>query len=572
MNLPEKTESLTSNLHSGEEELESKQSSQNCELASQLSAEKLKNGTIIDSDSSLSLKIVTFVKNDSQGNFYQACIEKENQEVGVREALSRTEAANRLKREYQALNEIDSCLFPKVIDLFERDEKTYLVTEAIASEPRLFTHICETQKDSLALIPILARLAEAIHLLHEKGWAHLGLRPEQIMVEPTITIIDNSYITALGEKPFCAFFHAGYSSPELNFKKVVTRQQDIYSLGAILYRAITEKIIPEAGLELNCLPEIAGLKQILFNCLDYQNPHYNTMAQLQQDLLSLKQPLSSKVSYSTAGATTIGLNSTRTTNQDSYGYLSGKFTCESQEGSWSVACLADGMGGMAAGEIASEIAVREILASASSFFGNLDPFKIEQQEILVKEWVGFANQKVCTEMEKRRVKGGCAIVCICAMDDRLTLGHVGDCRIYLLRAENEPRLLTRDHSLSMALVLQNEISISEIRDHRDRSKLTRTLGERHPIPEYWIDTLEQTTPNSEKILELQDKDILLLCSDGLWEPILESDLQKLSNQYGEDLNQFANCLLQMALDRKTSDNATVVLLRVEKTNTPYLSK
>src|SRR5437762_13698618 len=76
-----------------------------------------------------------------------------------------------------------------------------------------------------------------------------------------------------------------------------------------------------------------------------------------------------RVTYAVAAATTIGLEPTRTTNQDAYGTLFGEALCGRATEAWGVLCLADGMGGMAAGEVASEVAVRAVLAEAAGLAG-----------------------------------------------------------------------------------------------------------------------------------------------------------------------------------------------------------
>jgi serine/threonine protein phosphatase PrpC len=65
-------------------------------------------------------------------------------------------------------------------------------------------------------------------------------------------------------------------------------------------------------------------------------------------------------------------------------------------------------------------------------------------------------------------------------------------------------------------------------------------------------------------VELQGGDVLLLCSDGLWEPVLEDEMVGVVHQHAPDLHTAATALLAMALQRGAPDNATVVLLRVEE--------
>lgn len=171
-----------------------------------------------------------------------------------------------------------------------------------------------------------------------------------------------------------------------------------------------------------------------------------------------------------------------------------------------------------------------------------------------------ANNKVCAALEARRARGGTTLLCASVVNRRLAIAHVGDCRLYLLR-EGQARLLTRDHSLTMARALQGELTMAEVRHHPDRSLITRSLGDRQPLPEYFVDTLEQLT--GTVTIDVKAGDVLLLGSDGLWEPVLEEEMLDAVRHHAADLHAAANSLLTIALQRGAPDNATVVLLRVD---------
>ena len=112
----------------------------------------------------------------------------------------------------------------------------------------------------------------------------------------------------------------------------------------------------------------------------------------------------------------------------------------------------------------------------------------------------------------------------------------------------------------MALVMQGEIDIDCVRKHPERSAVTRSLGERRPMPDYIIDTLEPVTGNPT--MELERGDTLLLCSDGVWEPLIEEELVALSSAHGTDLNAAAEGIVGATLTRGGGDNATAVLVRL----------
>ena len=526
--------------------------------------EQLAVNTVITSPDGKSFHIVELFKNEPQLNFYTA-IDGDDERVCLQEALSETSAAARLRHEAEVLEGLNCSMFPQLIDCFARDGKTFLVTEEVKTDTTLADVLQDEERQLPQIISCLAQTAFALKQLHTHGWVHLGLRPTHIVIGKPIKILDFSYTTPIGEIPTTIFSHAGYSPPELAQAVPVSVEDDIYAVGAILFQAVTGQTLPEHGAELTLLPAIAGVKQILVRCLGIKESRYQTMTELHQDLLHLKYRLEKTISYSLSAATTIGLETTRTTNQDAYGYLSGKLASESGEQAWTVACVADGMGGMAAGEIASEVAVKTILTLSATAFTQCRQISPEEQAQWVKDWVHEANQKVCDAMEVRRVRGGCTLICICLVDRYLTIAHVGDSRLYRLH-NNELTLLTRDHSLAMTFVLQGQIQPEEIRNHGDRNQVTRSLGDRQPMPDYFIDTLEQTT--GKTTMELQAGDVLLLCSDGLWEPVLEAQMRQVLCDQAPDLNAAANTLLKIALQQEAPDNATVLLLRLDETTAP----
>ena len=150
--------------------------------------------------------------------------------------------------------------------------------------------------------------------------------------------------------------------------------------------------------------------------------------------------------------------------------------------SWAVITVADGMGGMAAGEVASAVAVNTVLAEATAVLAASPNLSAEEQARMTTDWVRKANEKVCDAMEAKQAKGGCTLVCAFLLDKRLTIGHVGDCRIYLIR-DGSIQTLTRDHSVAMSLVMQSQLDISQLRGYPDRSNVTRSLGDARNCPD-----------------------------------------------------------------------------------------
>jgi len=471
------------------------------------------------------------------------------------------ESASLLCREAELLREVECRMFPRVQRSFVTDGRTYLATEKPEGEA-LSELLSQRALEPLRVVSILSQVAVALGRLHAHGYVHLGLRPSVIVPGRPTKIVDCSDVTRAGECPTRKFYYAGYSPPELLKDEFADPRSDIYAVGALLFHAVGGKPIGETGVELMAWePEtpLAGIPQILNRCLGDKETRYSSAEELHRDLLRLVKRLTPEVRYMIGAATSIGLEPTRTTNQDAFTYCLGALCSEEEGQAWAMACVADGMGGMEAGEAASAAVVRSFEAQAQAAFSARSLLAPAVHVSEVKKWAHGANEGVISALERRKAKGGSTVICACLVGNRLAISHVGDCRLYLIRA-GEARLLTRDHSLAMALAMQGEIRLDEVREHPERSRVTRSLGDRRPMPDYLVDTLEQVTGKPTADLELGDT--LLLCTDGVWEPLSDDELVSCIASHECDLNAAAEAVVQMTLGRGGGDNATAVLLRL----------
>jgi len=472
-----------------------------------------------------------------------------------------------LRREAEFLAQAGTAMCPKVLAQFQQGERFFLVTEPLPERSLAQAMRC----GELAFpdfLTILSQVAYALAQLHQKGWVYLGLRPSTILLGKPVKLVDFRWAVRIGECVPTPFYHSGYSPPELSKQEEpVDERADVFAVGALLYHFVNGQPIPETGVQLagwEC--PYGGVPQILHRCLGPKEERFPNAEVLHQELLRLRRRYGPMVVYDVVGMSTIGLEPSRTSNEDALGYLEGVVYSEVTEARWLVTCVADGMGGMEAGEVASERAVRTVLSEAASTFSTSPCPSTEDQVRLVQEWVHKANEEVCAAMEQQRARGGTTFLCCLLVGKRLAIAHVGDCRLYLVRA-GEITLLTRDHSLAMTLAMQEgKVDPDALRHHPDRSRLTRSLGERSPLPQYFVDTLQTTT--GKPTMELEEGDILLLCSDGLWEPV--ADAEMVTQLQTNDLHRAAEELLRLALQRGAPDNATVVLVRVREILPPEL--
>lgn len=493
--------------------------------------------------------------------------------IRLREAVG--SSAARMAGEAQLRTGADAVGLAPVIDFFVRDERSYLADE-LSPSPATLATMFENQAGFPVVLSVLIQVAATLSNLHEAGWVHLGLRPEAIDVEPEIRLVDFTHMLPLGQTPPVAISHAGYSAPELTYGTAVDQTADVYSLGALLFRAVTGKPLPETGSDWQlCEPSlhVPGVPQILRRCLGAAHTRYAGMSELHRDLLRLQQRRQPVAEYAIAAASSIGLEPGRTTNQDAYGHLTGGQLSEAGTVPWAVVCVADGMGGMAGGDIASDVAVRTILAAAGADAVNAistgsqqtqssdTSSSADEQSRLLKQWVMTANDNVHEALSNRGLQGGCTIVAVLMKNRRMAMAYAGDCRIYLWR-NGELQCVTKDHSYVMALVAQGEVKLEDVRSHPDRNKVTRALGERQGLPDYYIDTLDTLAGNPT--MELDAGDVLLLCSDGLWEPVTETEMAKLLDENSQRLAGAVRGMLKLAIQRGAPDNATVALIRIDE--------
>jgi len=205
--------------------------------------------------------------------------------------------------------------------------------------------------------------------------------------------------------------------------------------------------------------------------------------------------------------------------------------------------VADGMGGHAAGEVASRLAV-----DAINEFVCLTG---DDEEIT---WpYGLANRKVLeATKEKSEYEGMATTVAAVLVDgDVANLGHVGDSRIYLLR-DAKITQLTTDHSWVNEQIVGGMISPDQARSHPLRNVVTRALGGKNDLQ---VDM---------KVHKIEPGDMLLLCSDGLTTMMADDDIAGVVAEAKGDVEKAARGLVASANARGGEDNITVVMLRFEE--------
>jgi len=242
-----------------------------------------------------------------------------------------------------------------------------------------------------------------------------------------------------------------------------------------------------------------------------------------------------------AGRSDVGCQ--RENNEDSYLYWEPASDQEFQR-KGRLAVIADGMGGHEGGQEASRMAVdtvREVYDYA---------FRDNPQAALVESFAA-AHTRIQDFAELHPAFHGMGTTCtaLVVRGRQLFFAHVGDSRLYLVRAARILRL-TRDHSYVGRLVENGIVRAEDAEKHPQRHILTAALGAGRDV----------TVDGPDQSVALQDRDDLLLCTDGLWSVVTEEELETAVSN--DPPAQCCAALVKLARQRGGPDNITLQVLRV----------
>ena len=211
--------------------------------------------------------------------------------------------------------------------------------------------------------------------------------------------------------------------------------------------------------------------------------------------------------------------------------------------------VADGMGGHAHGQEASRLAVDTLARSVCGFLSSQQRRPDAFLPGLI-EGVRSANQAVYQRNQSQRTNMGTTMTAALVIDTTAYVAHVGDSRCYLYRPSAGLSQITHDHSIVAALVDVNVIQPDDIYTHPMRNLIYRSLGEKATVE---VDG--STVP-------LAAGDILLLCSDGLWEMVRGSQIAAILSEPASDPFRTAHALIEAALAGGGEDNVSAIVVKV----------
>ena len=214
--------------------------------------------------------------------------------------------------------------------------------------------------------------------------------------------------------------------------------------------------------------------------------------------------------------------------------------------------VADGMGGPAAGEVASEMAVRFVARELGSLKGLSDDQVADRMRIAIRAANGAIFQRTLTEHDKRGM--GTTVTALVLYDTRFLIGQVGDSRAYLYR-DGALIQLTKDHSYVQEQVDAGYLTPEQARSHPYSNVITRCVGANSDvIPDIYLGTVKP-------------QDLFLLASDGLTGMLEDSQLAELlaGNRLPQ---QQVDDLITEANRHGGLDNITAIIIRVDSVDAP----
>jgi len=449
-------------------------------------------------------------------------------------------------------------------------DDVYIVLEHISGQA--IAHFDQIEeKDARAIGLQLCGLAEQFH---RHGWVYNGFEPYGIVLDYEHQVrligIDRARQAGTPVEDAPIYPSRGFTAPELfSSDAVYDVRSDVFSIGAMLQFLLTgESSSPgESGL-YPVATVFPNFERLLARALA-ENPsdRFQSIADLREALSDLNLP----VTLQSGHFTDVGL--IRELNEDSVLALNLTQYYESVQTQIGLYIVSDGMGGEAAGEVASRVTVRAVaewvtdkLISASlkstreekiaapTQTGGLTLAVANGHEMatteMLKQAVGAANREVMAYAAANPHERGLGATVTVAMlvGEVLTIAHVGDSRCYLLSGDSLVQI-TEDHSLVQKMVNTGNLSRFEARSHPYRNVIYRSIGADEQIE---IDIVRK---------KLTSGDMLMLCSDGL-NGMLGDDQIRDILLVNPDPTAAAKELVVAANAEGGEDNTSVIVVRI----------
>jgi len=219
--------------------------------------------------------------------------------------------------------------------------------------------------------------------------------------------------------------------------------------------------------------------------------------------------------------------------------------------------LADGMGGYNAGEVASGMATTVIATEMQNMLDQHVSFEVDPKtgqsdaQKLLRAQIAKANTSIYQASQSQPQYAGMGTTLVVALfhDNKMTVAHIGDSRLYRLRGD-ELKQITKDHSLLQEQIDSGLITPEQAKMSANKNLVTRALG------------IDPAVDPEIHDYETLPGDIYLICSDGLCDMVSDEDMGMALQTLGANLRLCAQQLVQMANDNGGRDNISVILIKI----------
>ncbi|MCF8174530.1 MAG: Stp1/IreP family PP2C-type Ser/Thr phosphatase [Burkholderiaceae bacterium] len=221
------------------------------------------------------------------------------------------------------------------------------------------------------------------------------------------------------------------------------------------------------------------------------------------------------------------------------------------------AVLADGMGGYNAGEVASGMATALLGTELEKAFAEREPSNRDSSgrsvaEVVIETEMARVNGAIYQAAQSQPQYAGMGTTLVVGVfhDNKVTVGHIGDSRLYRLRGEDFQQV-TRDHSLLQEQIDGGLITVEQARHSQNKNLVTRAVG------------IDPEVAAEIHVHEVEPGDVYLFCSDGLNDMVEDDEIAMTLGALSANLDLCATQLIQMANDNGGRDNVSVILVKVK---------
>jgi len=429
--------------------------------------------------------------------------------------------------------------------VFDYQERQYVVSFLPPGTHQVLPAVREIPAGPEAAILWTAELSKAILHLHQRGFLFSTDDSSPDFLEPVVVL--DGQIACLADLTTCT---------PLNQHSKGVYQHDLLFLARVLYTAATgvRQHIFRPSPQLDDTPPV--IRRVINRV---RSSEYPDVSAFLNDLLSAPPAETPRSLHQNNGKRT-DVGRQRDHNEDYLGYYSFSLMQSADVPEVGLYIIADGMGGHQSGELASKDVVKAVVQHIQDNLNALQSApKLKRSTVrldnvitpgeVLGQAVQHANQELHRIRQSTDADRGTTITAALVIGDTCAIANVGDSRTYLYH-NRELQQISRDHSLVASLLAAGMIKPEEVRTHPQRNQILRQLGNE---PTVEIDIFTAT---------LTPGDSLVLCSDGLWEMVLDPQIVEILQQ-APSPQAACDRLVETANRAGGEDNISVIIVSLE---------